>query len=235
MTDHDVSGNDMPNFPWQSRQDARESASLAALLAGTGLPAGSFPELRPVADALAALKAGPASDELAGAAAALAAFRVGLPPHREPSRRRAVLSPLLSARAAAIAVAAALSVGGVATAAYAGALPAPVQRVMHTVFGAPLPAHPGTHPGTPGGSATGARAHTPTPGAGTGSPATHPSPHGSGNTSHPSPTPDGSGKPTSPPSPHGSGKPTTHPSPHGSGKPTTHPSPTGSDKPASQP
>jgi hypothetical protein len=145
----------MPNFPWLSSQDAPEmgDASLAALLAGAEPPEGLAPGLRPVADALAALTAGPAPDELAGEAAALAGFasRAGMPAAVGRSRRRRhpLLTPLLSARAAAAAAVAALSLGGFATAAFAGVLPAPAQQFAHHTFGAPAAGGgqpTGTHP-----------------------------------------------------------------------------------------
>ena len=90
----------MPNLPWLSRQDPPESASLTALLAGMELLPGSSPELQPVAEALAALKAGPASDELSGEAVALAAFRdqVGVPDAARPAARRAAGGLLCSPR-----------------------------------------------------------------------------------------------------------------------------------------
>jgi hypothetical protein len=111
------------------------------------------PGLQPVADALAALTAGPARDELAGEAAALAEFasRVGVPVpvSRSRHRRHPLLASLLSARAAAVAAVAALSLGGFATAAFAGALPAPAQQFAHHTFGAPAADGgqlTGTHP-----------------------------------------------------------------------------------------
>ena len=131
----------MPNFPWLNSQDAPEmgDASLAALLAGAEPAEGLAPGLEPLADAVAALTARPASDELAGEAAALAEFyhRVGVPApvSRSRHRRHPLLTPLLSARAAAAAAVAALSLGGFATAAFAGALPAPAQRFAHHTFG----------------------------------------------------------------------------------------------------
>ncbi len=107
----------MPNFPWPGRRDvsAISDASLSALLAGAELPTGSPPELRPVAEALAALTAAPTGDELTGEAEVLAVFRerLGVPsPTRRPRRRPTLLSPLLSARAAAAAAVAALGIGG---------------------------------------------------------------------------------------------------------------------------
>ncbi len=133
----------MPNIPWAARRDMPviTDTSLAALLAGAELPAASPPDLLPVADALAALRAGPASDELAGEAAALAEFRsrVQMPVPAGTGRRQksAWHFPILSGRAAAAAAAAVLALGGVVTAAYAGALPAPIQQFAHDVFGAP--------------------------------------------------------------------------------------------------
>ena len=93
----------MPYFPWLSSRDAPEmgDASLAALLAGAEPAEGLAPGLQPVADALAALTARPASDELAGEAAALAEFasRVGVPVpvSRSRHRRHPLLASLLSA------------------------------------------------------------------------------------------------------------------------------------------
>jgi len=161
----------MPNLWWLSRQDAPDmgDASLAALLAGSEPAEGLSPGLQPLADALASLTVRAASDELAGEAAALAEFhhRVGVPVpvSRSRHRRRPLLTSLLSARAAAAAAVAALGLGGFATAAFAGALPAPAQQFAHHTFGAPASdgGQPtGTHPGattTPAGpDATGAAA-----------------------------------------------------------------------------
>ena len=133
MTDRDVSSGDMPNFPWPSRRDAPEigDAPLEALLAGTELPADAPSRLQPLSEVLAALKARPASDELAGEAAALAAFqeraRYADPGTPITPWRPRCFAPL-PARAAAAATIAALSFGALATAAFAGALPAPPQH-----------------------------------------------------------------------------------------------------------
>ena len=130
--------------------------SLTALLAGDELPAGSGPELRPLAEALAGLRARPVNDELAGEAETLAAFRnqFGAPrvPHRPPARtpRRR----LLPAKAAAAAAATLLSLGGIATAAYAGALPTTAQRFAHDIIGAPAPGGQPALTRSPTGSAT---------------------------------------------------------------------------------
>ena len=70
-----------------------------------------------------------------------------------------MLASLLSAKLAAARLAAAVTLGGAAAAAYAGKLPAPVQKFAHDTIGAPRtpgaqPAHPATPqptccPGTP--------------------------------------------------------------------------------------
>jgi hypothetical protein len=148
----------MPNLPWPGRRDvsAISDAALSALLAGAELPTGSPPELRPVAEALAALTAAPAGDELTGEAEALAVFRerFGIPNRTHRARRRhAARSRLLSARAAAVVTVAALGIGGLATAAAAGALPGPFQSFAHSTFGAPTaPAVPAA-PAAPAASA----------------------------------------------------------------------------------
>ena len=58
-----------------------------------------------------------------------------------------MLTSLITVKAA-VAVAAAATVGGVATAAYTGTLPAPAQQVAHKMVGAPSP-KPSHNPGTP--------------------------------------------------------------------------------------
>jgi hypothetical protein len=249
----------MPNFPWLSCQDVPEmgDASLAALLAEAEPPAGSAPRLQPVADLLAALTAGPAGDELAGEAAALAAFcnRVGVPvpARRSRHRRHPLPASLLSARAAAAAAVAALGIGGFATAAFAGALPAPAQQFAHHTIGAPSPDRgqpAGTHP-----SATGTRVGP----AATGPAAfglctayAHAKAHGTSNQQaaafrnlaaaaggaanvagycagvpHPGASSAPTSHPTGPPATHPTGPPATHPTgppaTHPTGPPATHP------------
>jgi hypothetical protein len=139
VNDEGVPNDDMPNFLRPAAQDGLpfSDAALAALLAGTEPPE-PMPGLQPVADVLAALRSGPTGDELVGEASVLAEFRRGagvantLAPHR-PRR----VTSLVGARAAIAAAVAALSLGGLATAAYAGMLPAPVQRLAHDTIGAP--------------------------------------------------------------------------------------------------
>ncbi len=134
----------MPNFPWLGRQDASaiDDAALAAILSGPEVPEDLAAGLQPAADVLAALRARPSGDELAGEAFAMAEFRnqVGVPDRvrrTRPRRRPALLTSLMSAKIAVATAAVAITIGGVATAAYAGALPAPAQRLAHDVIGAP--------------------------------------------------------------------------------------------------
>ena len=133
----------MPSFPWPMRQDEPPitDAALAALLAGRS-PADAIAGLQPVADVLASLRAGPSSEELAGEASALTEFRrvVGVSARTQLSHRRrpSVLTSLLRVKVAGAAAAAIL--GGVVTAAYADALPAPMQKLAHEAIGAPAAA-----------------------------------------------------------------------------------------------
>jgi hypothetical protein len=201
--------------------------SLAELLAWAEFTPSSAPEMKPVGEILAALTAGPADDELAGEAAALAAYRNrgGLPrPATQAHRKRRPLFPFLSARVAATVTAAAavLIIGGLATAAYNQALPAPVQQLAHVIIGAPTAGSGSTTGPSPAGSGT------------SGSSATGPNGRNGRATptgrAHPSPTPHGTSQPT----PQGSGQPSTEPTPSDSGtptptkskgKPSTHPTP----------
>jgi hypothetical protein len=255
VTGHGVPHGDMPNFPWSGRREAASlsDAALAALLAGADLPAEAPAELREVAEALAALTSGPAGDELAGEAVALAAFRdrLGVPgPVTRRRRRPPLLAPVLSAKAAAVAVTV-LGLGGLATAAYAGALPGPAQQFAHSVIGAPA-AHPAATD-RPGGNSSpvgpNANGH---PAYGLCTAWSHAKAHGThkqqaiafrnlaaaaggaanvtvfcaavphpGSTGHPN------GGPTAHPTPsHPTGRPAAHPAPsHPTGQPTPHPTP----------
>jgi hypothetical protein len=104
-------------------------------------------ELCAVAEMLADL-AGPAEPgELAGEAAARlglarTASPVGVSPvaHRSARRRRSWISVPGSARLGAALIAAAVGLGGV-SAAYADALPGPIQNIAHRMFGAPPARH----------------------------------------------------------------------------------------------
>lgn len=249
----------MPIFRWPARGGVPPVGDPAfdALLAGNVLPEDAAEGLRPVAEAIAALNGPPMSSELAAQASALAVYRgaAGRSAEPAPSRRRRhpVLASLLSAKLAAAAAAAAVSLSGVTAAAYAGALPAPMQKLAHDAFGAP-PAHRAAHPApsaTPvGPAATGhpayglctAYAHLKADGsaaqkavafrnlAAAAGGAANVTAYCAG-VAHPGPSPSSepashtTGKPTSLPSHTPAGHPTGHPT----GKPTTHPSgqPTG--------
>jgi hypothetical protein len=163
MTHRGVSDYDMPNRTWPTRKDVSglPDAALSDLLSGAAPVVDAPVSLRHAADVLAALRAEPAADETAGQTAALAEFRRRLSRSPQPARSRrlssAVFMPLLRTRAGAAGTAAVLGFGGIAAAAYAGALPAVAQTVAHDTIGAPRPEpeHQGSpaagHSGTPVG------------------------------------------------------------------------------------
>jgi hypothetical protein len=153
----------MPSLPRTTRQDVSsvEDTSLAALLAGSGLPADADPELRPVADALAALTARPAGDELTGLAAAQAEFRRHVVPpvqvRQSPHRRSGRLASRLGLRIGVAAAVLAMGLGGAAAVGYADALPSSWQQFAHRTIGAP--AHAAGRDPSAGKSATRSAAH----------------------------------------------------------------------------
>jgi hypothetical protein len=126
--------------------------TLDALLTGDLLTDEAFAGLQPATALLAALNAAPEDGELDGHARALAEFRHrgGMPARSRLSgyRRPRLITSLLTAKAAAAAVVAVAALGGAATAAYTGALPAPAQRLAHNAIGAPSP-KPSHGPATP--------------------------------------------------------------------------------------
>jgi hypothetical protein len=259
----------MPNILGPGHRDVPiGDTALAALLAGTELPPGPAPELRPLAEALAELRGQPASDELEGEAETLAAFgnQFGAarlahrPPPRTPPPRRRLLPVKAAAAAAAV-----LSLSGIAAAAYAGVLPAPVQRLAHNIIGA-------TPPGTPQPAirSSSARPATTDPAYGLCTAWAHAKAHGTrkqqaaafgrlvaaaggaGNVTaycataappgtspsqlpQPTPTPHGTGRPRGLPTPHGSGKPSGLPTPHSTGGPTVRPTPHSTGNPSGLP
>jgi hypothetical protein len=163
-----------------------------------------------------------------------------------------LLTSLISAKLAAIAAAAAVALGSAAAAAYAGALPAPAQKLAHDTIGAPA-ARPGPHPAHPatpvgpdpaGHAAYGlctAYAHLKAQGsakqkavafrnlATAAGGAAKITAYCAG-IAHPGATPSSppASHPTDKPTSHPTGKPTSHPS----GKPTSHPT---GGKPTSHP
>ncbi len=153
MGSPDASQSEMPGFSppsWPGRELGEPL--LDALLDGRSLPPDAREEARVVAEMLAEL-AGPAEPgELAGEAGARfgfarsaspagvspAARRPTRRPAQRPARRRRSW-PFRSARPVAALIAAAIGLGGTA-AAYAGAMPGPIQDFAHYMIGAP-PAH----------------------------------------------------------------------------------------------
>jgi hypothetical protein len=157
-----------------------------------------------------ALTAGPTEDELAGERAALAMFRANRPTTPVPAVR-----PSRPPRSVAwrlrlgVAAAAALAAAGTVSAAYAAALPSPVQHIAYQVLGfagvpdakphppSPLPARsrpPGSSP-TAGPASSAAHRRSPKGSPSTGSPGVHPSPKHSRSVS-PSPVPSPSPTPS---------------------------------------
>jgi len=154
-----------------------------------------------------------------------------------------LLTSLLSAKLAAAAAAGAVTLGGAAAAAYADALPAPVQKLAHDTIGAPAVRQSG--PATPvGPQATGKAGY------GLCTAYAHLKAHGTakqkavafrnlataaGGAANVTAYCAGVAHPTGEPASHSTGKPTTHPTgksaSHPTGKPTTHPT----GKPASRP
>jgi hypothetical protein len=160
MSGGGVPDADMPNIPGSQRDEVPElpDRALDALLAGDPLTDEGAAGLQPATPLLAALTAAPEGSELAGHARALAEFRRrdGMPAHPRSRRRRSrLLTTLLSAKAAAAAAAAAAALGGVATAAYAGALPAPAQQLAHNTIGAPSPKPSNSPAGQPAATPSG--------------------------------------------------------------------------------
>ena len=141
MTDPGVPHDDMLSFPWRSRMDIPQMGdeALDALLAQDRGPGETAATLRPVADVLAALRAAPSHGELTGLDPVLTEFRGvgGMPDgfHRSRPRRPALLRTLLSVKVAGAVAAAVL--GGSVAAAYAGVLPAALQKIAHNSIAAP--------------------------------------------------------------------------------------------------
>jgi hypothetical protein len=98
------------------------------------------PAVNALADLLAAAAAPASGRELAGQAAAVAAFvreRDAGGHRHSAARRRSMLATLLGTKLAAAAATGAVGFGGLAAAAYAGALPEPIQDFAHQTVGAP--------------------------------------------------------------------------------------------------
>jgi hypothetical protein len=164
MSVPDASHHEMPGFPTPSRPGGEHDEPLLDMIFdGRVIPPDAPREMHDLQQMLIAL-AGPAEPgELAGEAAARAAFirlaspagvsvTASPPPahhgirrpasHRVPRRRRAHRAGRRAGLAAALCAAAAVLAG--TAAAYAGVLPEPVQQVAHATVGAPAPRHHGS-------------------------------------------------------------------------------------------
>ncbi|MDQ1487172.1 MAG: hypothetical protein QOJ62_2865 [Actinomycetota bacterium] len=180
----------MPHLPFRPfRPDPRDESDaeqLDALLEpgsiASVIASGMDPHWQAVSDALGAAARPPTPDELSGEAAMLAAFR-GVQPGVSANRRQLLVRPrmlatVLTGKLAAALAIGAVSVTGAATAAFADALPRPVQNFAHHTIGAPA-AHEnnqaeGTEPsetptpsatltGSASPSATASESHSPEP------------------------------------------------------------------------
>jgi hypothetical protein len=155
-----ASPSEMPGFPFSGRVGPElDEHLLDTILTGQQLPPDAPEQAHVVAEMLASLISPAGSGELGGEEAARSAFAraaspVGVSPAaRRPTRRKPSWLPLpLSARLAAVLVAAAAGLGGT-VAAYAGVLPGPIQNLAHHAIGAPA-ARPASAraPGRPHGA-----------------------------------------------------------------------------------
>jgi hypothetical protein len=141
MTSGDGLHDDMRHLPprpdFRSDPLALDEGTAERLLGGGLDPADAPPAYMRAAMVLEAIAAPPSLEELADEAAAVArlAAVARSSPHRAARRRPTVLTKVLSAKLAAAAAIAALSLAGVAGAA-TGTLPDPAQRVAHRMLGA---------------------------------------------------------------------------------------------------
>jgi len=117
---------------------ALDEGTAERLLGGGLDPADAPPAYMRAAAVLAAASAPPSRDELAGEAQAVAALAAVArsTPHCAAPRRPAVLTKILSVKAATAAAVALLSLAGVAGAATTGNLPGPAQRAADRMLGA---------------------------------------------------------------------------------------------------
>ncbi len=147
-------GGEMPEFPFprHARDQSVSGVALDRLLAGDFATEPATPEVQALADLLSTAAGPPSDRELAGQAAAVAAFarERDLGGHRRPAavaRGRSMLATFLGTKLAAAAAAGAIGFGGLAAAAYAGALPEPIQDFAHQTVGVPAATGHHTDPG----------------------------------------------------------------------------------------
>lgn len=117
-------------------------------------PPGDGPGEQGLDQLLGLLTASPTPDELAGETAAVSMYRATVrppaaeQPRRQPSRPQRRVTPRI--RLAVVAAMVAIT-GGFAMAAYAQALPAPMQHVAYRLLGFAVPAVSASFTGGPGG------------------------------------------------------------------------------------
>lgn len=153
MSGPGASDDEMAGFPFPDRLAPELGEPLLdTVLNGQLLPPDAPEQLHAVAGMLASLAGPAAPGELAGEASARHAFvRTVSPAHvpaadRSPAWRRLSRLPgRVTARLAAVLIAAVAGLGGVAGA-YAGVLPGPVQDFAHHAIGAPAARHKPDHP-----------------------------------------------------------------------------------------
>ena len=145
MSGPDASSAEMPGSPFYRRPAVTlDESVLDALLTGQSLPPDAPEQACTIAHMLASLADPAVPGALAGEADARRAFvhAASLVSASPASRRRALRRPrrfaaLLTSKLAAALVAVTVGLGGVAAAAYAGALPASIQDLAHDAIGAP--------------------------------------------------------------------------------------------------
>ena len=150
MSGPDASSSEMPGFPFFRRPAVPlDESVLDAILTGQPLPPDAPVQARTVAHMLACLADPAVPGALAGEADARRAFVraasvVSASPatRRRARRRHKRFAASLTSKLAGALVAVTVGLGGAAAAAYAGALPAPIQDLAHDVIGAPRAPRP---------------------------------------------------------------------------------------------
>jgi hypothetical protein len=149
----------MTHEPEQYGEHPLDEVSAERLLRRVRPSQGATAGEQALSDLLAAASAPPSASELSGETRAVAAFSASRsattgPRHRRRSVRRSrpAMRPRVSHGVAAAAAFGALTIGGVAAAAYTGSLPTPIQRIAHDHLGAPHPRQPSTTALTAGSS-----------------------------------------------------------------------------------
>jgi hypothetical protein len=186
----------MTHEPEQHGEHPLDEVSAERLLRGVRPSQGATAGEQTLSELLAAASAPPSASELSGETRAVAAFSASRsattgPRHRRRAvrRPRSAMRPRVSHGVAAAAAFGALTIGGVAAAAYTGSLPTPIQRIAHDHLGAPHPRQPRTTVVTAGSS----RQHPSAPPAWATTPTGHPAPPGL-SVGTPRPTPSGPGR-----------------------------------------